>query len=95
MLKDSIRQFAADYAGDPAGRGITVRANALKMQVSVDAVRIAERAIEVCGMAGYSELGEFSVCRHLRDLYSARLMIANDRLNAVNSELLPFGDDLV
>lgn len=92
-MKDSIRQFAADYVRDPAGRGHTVRANALKMQVSVDAVRVAELALEVCGMAGYSEVGEFSVSRHLRDLYSARLMISNDRLNAVNSELLPFGDE--
>jgi len=95
MMKDSIRQFAADYATGAAGRDLAVRANALKMQVSVDAVRIAELALEVCGMAGYSELGEFSVCRHLRDLYSARLMISNDRLNAVNSELLPFGDNLL
>jgi acyl-CoA dehydrogenase len=94
MIKDSIRQFAGDYAADPGARGTTVRANALKMQVSVESVRICEMALEVCGMAGYSEVGEFSVSRHLRDLYSARLMISNDRLNVVNSELLPFGEDL-
>jgi len=94
MIKDSIRQFAADYGADPRGPGLNVRANALKMQVSIDAVRVAELALEVCGMAGYSEVGDFSVCRHLRDLYSARLMISNDRLNAVNSEILPFGDFL-
>lgn len=91
LIKDSIRQFAADYAAQPGGRDLPVRANALKMGVSVDAVRIAEAALEVCGMAGYSEVGEFSVCRQLRDLYSARLMISNDRLNSVNSELLVFG----
>ncbi|MGH2602812.1 MAG: acyl-CoA dehydrogenase family protein, partial [Dehalococcoidia bacterium] len=95
MMKDSIRQFAADYARDPDAPGLNVRANALKMQVSVDAVRIAEMALEVCGMAGYSEVGEHSVCRQLRDLYSARLMISNDRLSAVNSELLSFGDDFI
>ncbi len=95
MIKDSIRQFAADYQANPGGAGLTVRANALKMQVSTDVVRIAERALEVCGMAGYSEAGEFSVTRQLRDLYSARLMISNDRLNAVNSELVTFGDDVV
>ncbi|BCB89222.1 acyl-CoA dehydrogenase family protein [Phytohabitans suffuscus] len=95
MMKDSIRLFAADYAKDPRGRGLAVRANALKMRVSIDAVRIAQMALEVCGMAGYSEIGEFSVSRHLRDLYSARLMISNDRLGAVNAELLSFGDDLI
>jgi acyl-CoA dehydrogenase len=65
------------------------------MRVSHDTVRIAELALEIAGMAGYSEVGEFSVGRQLRDLYSARVMISNDRLNAVNSELLAFGDGLV
>lgn len=90
MIKDSIRQFAADYSREPGAPGLPVRANALKMRISIDAVRIAESALEVCGMAGYSETGEFSVCRQLRDLYSARLMISNDRLNSVNSELIAF-----
>jgi acyl-CoA dehydrogenase len=93
LIRDSIRQFAADYSASPGEHGLNVRANALKMQVSVDAVHIAERALEVCGMAGYSEAGEFSVGRHLRDLYSARLMISNDRLGAINSEMLLFSDD--
>jgi acyl-CoA dehydrogenase len=91
MIKDSIRQFAADYATEPGARSLPVRANALKMRVSIDAVQIAESALEVCGIAGYSEVGEYSVCRQLRDLYSARLMISNDRLNIANSELLVFG----
>ncbi len=91
LIKDSIRQFAADYAAQPGGCGLPVRANALKMRVSIDAVRIAEAALEVCGIAGYAEVGEFSVSRQLRDLYSARLMISNDRLTSVNSELLVFG----
>jgi acyl-CoA dehydrogenase len=92
MVQDSIRRFAADYAAEPGDRAVGVRANALKMQVSVDTVRMAEQALEVCGMAGYSEVGEFSVGRHLRDLYSARLMISNDRLIAVNAEMVAFGD---
>jgi acyl-CoA dehydrogenase len=95
LMKDSIRQFAADYARDPRGRGLGVRANALKMRVSIDAVSIAQMALEVCGMAGYSEVGEFSVGRQLRDLYSARLMISNDRLSAVNAELLTFGEEVL
>ncbi|MFY1652874.1 acyl-CoA dehydrogenase family protein [Solwaraspora sp. WMMB762] len=95
MIKDSIRQFAADYAADPRGGALGIRANALKMQVSIDALRIAQLALEVCGMAGYSEVGDFSVGRHLRDLYSARLMIHNDRLSGVNAELLTFGDEPV
>lgn len=92
-MKDSIRQFAADYTKGHVSGALTVRANALKMRTSIDAVRVAELALEVCGMAGYSQVGEYSVSRQLRDLYSARLMVSNDRLNAFNSEFLPFGDD--
>lgn len=93
-MVDSLRQFAAGYDRDPDAAGLNVRANALKMQVSTDVVRVAELALEVCGMAGYSETGEFSVCRQLRDLLSARLMISNDRLNQTTSELVAFGDVL-
>lgn len=74
--------------------GLGLRANVLKVRVSLDTVHIAQMALEICGMAGYSETGEFSVSRHLRDLYSARLMNSNDRLGAVNAELLAFGDEL-
>lgn len=91
-MVDSVRQFAADYDAEPAAGSLTVRANALKMQTSVDAVEIAMLALEVCGMAGYSEVGEYSVSRQLRDLLSARLMISNDRLNDANSELVAFAD---
>lgn len=95
LIKDSVRQFAADYAAAGDTYGFTVRANALKMSVSVEAVRVAEGALEVCGMAGYSELGDFSLSRHLRDLYSARLMISNDKLCAINSEMVPFGEGVI
>ena len=94
-ITDAVRQFAAAYDRDPRATGLIVRANALKMQISVDAVGIAELALEMCGgVAGYSESGEYSVCRQLRDLLSARLMISNDRLNLANWEMVAFGDVL-
>ena len=93
-MTDALRQFAAAYHRDPEAPGLNVRANAVKMQISTGAVAIAQLALEVCGMAGYSEVGEFSVCRQLRDLLSAPLMISNDRLNQATSELVAFGDVL-
>jgi acyl-CoA dehydrogenase len=97
-LVDGVRQFAADHTRwERAGRfdgGLTARANALKITASQTSVRVAELALEVCGMPGYTEDGAFSVARHLRDLYSGRLMISNDKLNAVNSEVLLFGEDV-
>jgi acyl-CoA dehydrogenase len=83
--------FAAAYPGwdrDFDYASLSVRANELKLKVSTGAVRVVEQALEICGMAGYRNEGDYSVGRHLRDLYSARLMIANDRLERTNAELL-------
>ena len=40
------------------------------------------------GIAGYREDGELSVARHLRDVFSAKLMINNERIYATNAALL-------
>jgi acyl-CoA dehydrogenase len=81
--------FGQCYAGhrEPTVRDLA-RSNALKLAASVETVRVAELALETCGMAGYQEDGEFSVARILRDLYSARLMVSNDRLIATNATAL-------
>jgi acyl-CoA dehydrogenase len=85
-LRDAVARYEPYYrAGEsPAVRDL-VRCNALKAASSEDAVRVAGIALEICGMAGYQEDGEYSIARILRDLYSARLMIANDRLRTANA----------
>ncbi len=92
LLQGAVRDFARDYAAwdgqDSGATGIAIRANALKTGASVQASAIVEAALEICGMAGYSEDGPYSVARHIRDLYSARLMIANASIDRANSELL-------
>jgi acyl-CoA dehydrogenase len=81
--------FGQCYTGEraPTVRDLA-RSNALKLAASTESVRVAELALETCGMAGYAEDGEFSVARILRDLYSARLMVSNDRLIAANATAL-------
>ncbi|WP_101786723.1 acyl-CoA dehydrogenase family protein [Nonomuraea indica] len=64
-----------------------LRINSLKLAVSELAVDVALAALRVCGMAGYSEDGPYSVARLVRDLLSAPLMIGNERLVAVGSRL--------
>jgi acyl-CoA dehydrogenase len=62
--------------------------NGLKTSVStmaLDAVRIA---MLICGMAGYKQGTPFSLGRHLRDLWSAPLMINNDRILNNTASLL-------
>lgn len=68
--------------------GYVVRINNLKIAASEAAVEICQGALKVCGLAGYRNVGPFSVGRHLRDAYSSVLMIANDRLHATNAALL-------
>jgi acyl-CoA dehydrogenase len=75
---------ALDEYGGPA---LTLAVNNLKVTVSTLAVDVAVTALEICGMAGYAEAGPLSVARPLRDLYSARLMIGNERLVAANARL--------
>ncbi|MFI7635079.1 acyl-CoA dehydrogenase family protein [Nonomuraea sp. NPDC049400] len=65
----------------------TLRVNSLKLAMSQVAVDVALAAMRVCGMAGYSEEGPHSVARLLRDLLSAPLMINNERLVAIGSQL--------
>lgn len=68
--------------------GYAVRINNLKIAASEAAVEVCQGALRICGFAGYGNNGPYSVARHLRDAYSAALMIANDRLNATNAALL-------
>ncbi|OLB82690.1 MAG: hypothetical protein AUI14_00215 [Actinobacteria bacterium 13_2_20CM_2_71_6] len=88
QLNDAADRYEPVYLGERAATtDLAVRMNALKVAASTATVEIAQYALEICGMAGYQEDGRFSMSRILRDLYSARLMIANDRLldmNAVN-----------
>ncbi|MZF89101.1 acyl-CoA dehydrogenase family protein [Streptomyces sp. SID5643] len=95
LLQGAVLHFANEYADRGAREddsSLTVQANALKTAVSVDASRIVEGALEICGMAGYSEDGPYSVARHIRDLYSARLMVSNRQIDLANSDMLLFGE---
>jgi acyl-CoA dehydrogenase len=94
QIRGSVHQFAADYkdGAELDDVAMTMRANALKASVSSGAVRVAELALQICGMAGYSEEGRYSVTRQLRDLHSAPLMISNSKLDLANSELLLLRD---
>lgn len=68
--------------------GYAVRINNLKIAASEATVETCQSALRICGFAGYGNAGPYSVGRHLRDAYSAALMIANDRLHATNAALL-------
>lgn len=62
--------------------------NALKLQASQKAVGIVQEALTITGIQGFKNDTPYSVGRELRDILSAPLMIANDRVLANTSTML-------
>jgi acyl-CoA dehydrogenase len=97
-LRLVIQSFVAEYESlmaQPNGgidtltsMGFALRANQLKVHASESAVNIVSRVLPLCGIAGYRNDTPQSVGRHLRDVYSSVLMIANDRILATNAQIL-------
>jgi acyl-CoA dehydrogenase len=85
------RQTRVMAAKDPEREidlAATLAINDLKLSCSERVGRIVYEAIQVCGISAYRNNGEFSLGRHLRDAYSAPLMIHNDRIRSTNADLL-------
>ncbi|UZI32369.1 acyl-CoA dehydrogenase family protein [Streptomyces sp. VB1] len=89
LLADMVvrTQELLDECAQPTA-GQSVRTNALKVAASESALEIAHLSLRVCGMAGYSEEGPFSVARIIRDLSSAPIMINNNRLLDTTAQLM-------
>lgn len=87
----SLRDYEAALGNEDAvsSLGFAVGMNNLKLACSQLAVRIVEHALLVCGLEGYRNDSAYSVGRHLRDAYSAVLMVNNDRIAANTARLLP------
>ena len=75
-------------AGRTPGFAEAAAYNGLKASVAEACLAAAQKALTVCGFAGYARQGPFSVERHLRDLNSAPLMIANARMRETDAWLL-------
>ncbi len=60
--------------------GFAVAMNNLKVSGSRLATEVVMEALRICGIQGYRNDGSYSIGRHLRDVLSAPLMIANDRV---------------
>ncbi|NYG07390.1 acyl-CoA dehydrogenase [Phycicoccus badiiscoriae] len=68
--------------------GFAIAMNSLKVSASTLVVDVVQRALLICGMAGYANRSPFTLGRLLRDAYGAQLMVNNDRINANNAQLL-------
>jgi acyl-CoA dehydrogenase len=71
-----------------ATMGTVLRFNNLKLAASEQTPRICADVLEVIGIAAYKNDSPFGVGRQLRDALSARLMVANERIHAIDASLL-------
>jgi acyl-CoA dehydrogenase len=68
--------------------GYAVKLNNLKLSGSQIIVDIANRALNICGVAGYKNDSKFSLGRILRDAHAAALMVGNDRILHTNAGMI-------
>lgn len=97
LLRTSYRYLLAEYENinaDPARHdelstmGYAVRMNNLKLSGSQLIVDIANKALQICGVAGYKNDSKFAMGRILRDAHAAALMVGNDRIINSNANML-------
>ncbi len=96
MLRAEVGSALSDfvaYSEEPGRESLTtlasvLRFNNLKLAASEQAPRICAGVLEVIGIAAYKNDSPFGVGRQLRDCLSARLMVANERIHAVDAGLL-------
>ncbi|RZT31833.1 acyl-CoA dehydrogenase family protein [Cupriavidus agavae] len=86
----ALERQRARHAGASVSAAFALAAemNGLKTAMSTMALEVVQQAMLVCGMAGYKQGTPFSLGRHLRDLWSAPLMINNDRIQTNTANLL-------
>jgi acyl-CoA dehydrogenase len=94
-LRSSVEAAVADYhrlllAGDAeafSNFNFAVRINNLKIVASQMVLDIVNRAMLICGIAGYRNDSKLSLGRHVRDAIGAGLMVNNDRILGQNATM--------
>jgi acyl-CoA dehydrogenase len=96
MLRAEVHSALQEFtlASEEPGRerlstmGAVLRFNNLKLAASEQTPRICTDVLEVIGIAAYKNDSPFGLGRQLRDSLSARLMVANERIHAIDASLL-------
>ena len=90
LVRGSARRYdqLCDDLDALAGMRFAIAMNSLKVSASILVVDIVNRAMLICGMAGYKEDSPYSLGRNLRDAQGAAIMINNDRINSNTAQML-------
>ena len=97
-VESGLRDFNA--AGEDGAReslrtmASVLRFNNLKLAASEQAPRVCMGVLEVIGIMAYKNDSPYGVGRHLRDTLSARLMVANERIHAIDAGLLAIAKEV-
>ncbi len=94
-VREGVRDFERleDDANALAEFGFAIRMNNLKSVVAKMAPQVVAQTLAICGISGYRYDSPYGVGRHLRDVYSAPLMINNDRILLANATMLMISKD--
>ena len=91
LLESVLREYHQAHAGHDADGmasfGFAIRVNNLKLAASSMLLDIVQRAMLICGIAGYRNDSKLSLGRHLRDAMGASLMVNNDRILNQNATM--------
>lgn len=89
-LQEYLDLRAAQDASSGALTGIaySLKMNNLKLDLTEALPQVVAKALMICGILAYKNDSPFAMNRHLRDAYSAPLMVGNDRILATNANLL-------
>ncbi len=102
MLRSEVQKGLADFleqSADPERERLStlasvLRFNNLKLAASEQAPRICMAVLEAVGIMAYKNDSPYSVGRQLRDSMSARLMVANERIHAIDAGLLTIAKEV-
>ena len=87
LLASALRRYTEP--GSAASREVSAaEMNMLKTSVSEAALDAVGHCLVACGLPGYRVDGPHSLSRHLRDLWSAPLMVANDMVREFTGTLM-------
>lgn len=88
LARDFDRLALEGDGGGLATLGWALKMNNLKIASSEAAPRIVHRALQVIGIQGYRNDSRYAVGRQYRDVLSASLMVANERIAAKTATML-------
>ena len=90
MARDGLNRYelAQADADELTSVGFAVAMNNVKVATSQTAIDIVNKAMIVCGIAGFRNDTPYSLGRQFRDILSAQVMINNDRIFGNTSNLL-------